>query len=169
MAYLFWKNTVVLQQGWPNGEFFDLKKKSNISWEWRLKRLLQKSVRIRNHQSRNSAGRGLVVKVERGFLGLVESQRERGPVEASMQSVQAGGFRSEVFSEWAGRKRGVGLVKRWERLYLNTEPAQKLGGLGSGGEDQVLKKCVNNEIFLIYFFFSFRDSLWQLLSECATL
>lgn len=31
---------------------------------------------------------------------------------------------------------------------MNTEPTQKLGGLGSEGEDQVLKKRANNEIFL---------------------
>lgn len=77
MAFLLWKNTVVLQHGWTNGEFFYLKKKSNISWEWCLKHLLQKPVRIRNHRSGNSTGR--VLAVERGFPGLVESQREPRP------------------------------------------------------------------------------------------
>lgn len=169
MAFLFWKNTVVLQQGWTNGEFFNFLKKSNISWQWRLKHLLQKSVTIRHNQSRNSTGRGLVVKVERGFPGLVESQQGPGP-RGSRHAV-CSGWR---FQKWSlfrvnGQGWGVGMGKRWERLYLNTEPAQKLGGLGSEGEDQVLKKRANTEIFLIYFFFSFRDSLWQVLSECATL
>ena len=145
---------------------FLFKKKSNINWAWCLKHLLQKPVRIRNHWVR-------IAQEEcwswRGFPGLVESQREPGPEEAGMQRVWAGSFKSEVFSECTGRKRGGGMVEQWESLYLNTKPTQNLGGLGSEGENQVFKKCANNEIFLIYFSFNFRGSFWQLLSECATL
>lgn len=147
---------------------FLFKKKNQISAEndaW--------SIFCRNQWGLETTGVGIAQEEcwlwKEVSLGWWRVSENPGPEEAGMQCVWAGSFRSEVFSEWTGRKRGVGMVKQWESLYLNTKPAQNLGGLGSEGENQVFKKCANNEIFLIYFFFNFRDSLWQLLSKCATL
>lgn len=59
-------------------------------------------MRVKNNLTRSGTGRELVVE-------MGEVSEMRGPEETV---IQAAGFKSETFSEWIGRRRGISMEKQ---------------------------------------------------------